>query len=114
MNFLLPGLNSLRSYTEAIGSCAAVLTTAAFAPQVIRTWRTGGGGLSWLMLCMLGSGVWLWFLYGLLRASIPIVAANGLTGLQILFLAGLKAWHAHRPQAKRSAFAASARPNAQR
>ena len=70
-----------------------MLTTVAFAPQVMRTWRAGGAGLSWLMLGMLAAGVWLWFLYGLLRGSVPIVAANGLTGLQILFLAGLKAWH---------------------
>jgi hypothetical protein len=48
------------------------------------------------MLAMLAAGSWLWFLYGLLRASVPIVAANGLTGLQILFLAGLKAWHARK------------------
>lgn len=90
--------HGLHAYTEAIGSCAAVLTTVSFAPQVIRTWRTGGAGLSWLMLTMLGVGVWLWFVYGVLRSSIPIVAANGLTGLQIVFLAGLKAWHARRPQ----------------
>ena len=93
---LVPPLDALRPYSEAIGSCAAVLTTAAFPPQVIRTWRNGGAGLSWLMLSMLAAGVWLWFLYGLLRASKPIVAANGLTGLQILFLAGLKAWHARK------------------
>lgn len=100
MTALVPGLDGLGSYAEAIGSCAAVLTTAAFAPQVIRTWRTGGAGLSWLMLSMLAAGVWLWFLYGLLRASVPIVAANGLTGLQILFLAGLKAHHARKRDQK--------------
>jgi len=97
---LAPGLDALRLYTEAIGSCAAVLTTIAFAPQVIRTWRSGGAGLSWLTLSMLATGVWLWFLYGLLRASVPIVAANGLTGLQILFLAVLKAWHARKPDTR--------------
>jgi MtN3 and saliva related transmembrane protein len=95
MNPLLAGL---RAYTEVVGSCAAVLTTAAFAPQVIRTWRRGGAGLSWLMLSMLGAGVWLWFVYGVLRNSIPIVAANGLTGLQVVFLAGLKAWHERKPK----------------
>ncbi|HLK48226.1 MAG TPA: PQ-loop domain-containing transporter [Bryobacteraceae bacterium] len=100
MNPLVSGLDGLRMYSEAIGSCAAVLTTAAFTPQLIRTWRTGGAGLSWLMLTMLGVGVWLWFLYGLLRHSVPIVAANGLTGLQILFLAGLKAWHARKVYAE--------------
>jgi len=104
-----PALDTLRFYTEAIGSCAAVLTTAAFAPQVIRTWRTGGAGLSWLMLTMLGAGVWLWFVYGLLRGSVPIVAANGLTGLQILFLAGLKARHAGKREARYPAGSAASR-----
>ena len=96
MTPLVPGLEALRTYSEAIGSCAAVLTTVAFAPQVIRTWRSGGAGLSWLMLSMFAAGVWLWFLYGLLRASIPIVAANGLTGMQVLFLAALKAWYSRK------------------
>ena len=103
MTPLVTALDPLRLYSEVIGSCAAVLTTAAFAPQVIRTWRSGGAGLSWLMLSMLATGVWLWFLYGLLRASIPIVAANGLTGVQVLFLAGLKAWHARRAEPAKSA-----------
>ncbi|MBZ5575833.1 MAG: hypothetical protein LAP40_04655 [Acidobacteriia bacterium] len=93
---MTPLVAGLRLYTEAIGSCAAVLTTVAFAPQVVRTWRTGGAGLSWLMLSMLATGVWLWFVYGMLRASAPIVAANGITGLEVLFLAGLKARHARK------------------
>jgi MtN3 and saliva related transmembrane protein len=87
--------------TEVIGSCAAVLTTVAYAPQVIRTWRRGGAGLSWLMIAMLGAGVWLWFVYGVLRNSVPIVAANGVTGLQLAFLAGLKAWHERKPDEAR-------------
>ena len=95
--YMHPFVPGLQVYTEAIGSCAAVLTTVAFAPQVIRTWRKGGADLSWLMIAMLGAGVWLWFVYGVLRESIPIVAANGLTGLQIVFLAGLKAWHERKP-----------------
>lgn len=98
MASFVPALEGLQLYTEGIGACAAILTTAAFTPQVIRTWRTGGAGLSWLMLIMLAAGAWTWFLYGLLRASVPIVAANGLTGLQILFLAGLKAWHARKAE----------------
>ena len=94
---MIPLLAGLRLYTEVIGSCAAVLTTVSFAPQVVRTWRSGGSGLSWLMLAMLGTGVWLWFVYGVLRGSAPIMAANGVTGLEILFLAALKAWRARRP-----------------
>jgi MtN3 and saliva related transmembrane protein len=83
----------LRSYTEAIGFWAAVLTTIAFAPQVIQAWRTGGEGLSWLMLALFGTGVGLWFLYGLMLMSGPLITANGLTGLQILLLLALKVRH---------------------
>jgi len=81
-------------HAEAIGMMAAALTTAAFAPQVVRTWRLGGQGLSWMMLASFGTGVGLWFLYGYLRGSDPIMVANGLTGLQVIFIAGLKLWRA--------------------
>jgi len=69
---------------------AGILTTISFAPQAIRTWRKAGDGLSWTMLVLFGSGVGLWFVYGWLRNSIPIILANGLTGLQILFILAIK------------------------
>src|SRR5215469_10120922 len=78
--------------TEAIGNVAAVLTTVAFAPQAIRTWRVGGDGLSWAMLALFGTGVGLWFVYGMLRHSGPLILANGLTGIQVLFIFGVKLW----------------------
>lgn len=90
-------LSWLSAYSELIGFWAAVLTTVAFAPQVVETWKTSGEGLSWLMLALFGAGVGLWFLYGVLRMSGPLMLANGLTGLQVLFLIGLKLWFASRP-----------------
>jgi len=74
--------------SEAVGTTAAVLTTVAFVPQAVRTWRLGGEGLSWAMLALFGSGVGLWFVYGFLRSSGPLVLANGVTGIQI----GLIVW----------------------
>ena len=88
--------DSLTPYKESIGFWAAVLTTASFAPQVFRTWRSGGDGLSWTTLALFGSGVGLWFVYGWLRTSGPIMLANGLTGLEVIFLIALKAWYAGR------------------
>ena len=82
--------------TEAIGFWAAVLTTVAFAPQVIHAWRTGGEGLTWGMLTLFGSGVGLWILYGYLRTSVPLITANSLTGVQVLILLGLKTRHTLR------------------
>lgn len=80
----------MSSYVEAIGFWAAVLTTLAFVPQVVRTWRLGGRELSWMMLALFGTGVGLWFVYGYLRQSGPIMMANGLTGLQVIVIAAGK------------------------
>jgi MtN3 and saliva related transmembrane protein len=82
----------LSSHTEAIGFWAAILTTVAFAPQVVRTWRVGGEELSWTMLALFGTGIGLWFVYGYLRMSEPLMFANGLTGLRIFLILGLKLW----------------------
>ncbi|HXP83683.1 MAG TPA: PQ-loop domain-containing transporter [Bryobacteraceae bacterium] len=103
MDALTHVLNWLRAYPDAVGFWAAVLTTVAFAPQVVETWKTSGEGLSWMMLALFGSGTGLWFLYGVLRTSGPLMLANGLTGLQILFLIALKLWFASRA-ARRKAF----------
>src|SRR5690349_13673719 len=97
MNVFVSPLESLRPYAEAIGFWAAFLTTVAFAPQLVRTWRRGGEGLSWIMLAMLSTGAGMWFLYGLFRNSGPVMVANALTGLQILALIGLKARHVRNP-----------------
>jgi MtN3 and saliva related transmembrane protein len=78
------------SGVELIGFWAALLTTVAFAPQVIRTWRMGGHELSWSMLSLFGTGLVLWLTYGYLRASMPLMLANGLTLLQVLVIAGVK------------------------
>ena len=87
----------LHAWAGAIGFWAAVLTTAAFTPQVVRTWRTGGQGLSWTMLTLFGTGVGLWFVYGWLEESGPIMLANGLTGAQVLVLLALKIRRSVRP-----------------
>ena len=86
--------------TEAIGTVAAILTTIAFAPQAIRTWRVGGEGLSWMMLLLFGLGVGLWFVYGVLRNSVPLILANGLTGVQVLLIFAIKVCGA-RPERQR-------------
>jgi MtN3 and saliva related transmembrane protein len=75
---------------------AAVLTTSAFFPQVLRTWRLRSEKhrqeLSWTMLILFGTGVGLWFVYGYFRASGPIMLANGATGILILAIVVIKAW----------------------
>ena len=88
---MLSGMNEwLHANSEVIGFWAGILTTSSFAPQVVRTWRSGGEGLSWGMVILFGAGVGLWLAYGLLVNSPPVTFANALTELQILFIAGLK------------------------
>ena len=86
----------LNDQSEVIGYCAGMLTTVAFLPQVIRTWRFGGHSLSGLMLALFGTGVSLWFVYGFLRNSRPIMLSNGVTDLQVLVILVLKLRRAER------------------
>jgi len=46
------------------------------------------------MLSLFGTGVGLWFVYGYLQMSGPIMLANGLTAAQVLLILGLKVWRA--------------------
>lgn len=65
---------------ELVGMGAAVLTTVAFVPQVIRTWRSKSAkdiSLGWLITFI--SGVSLWLVYGLLLMAWPIIIANVVT-----------------------------------
>jgi MtN3 and saliva related transmembrane protein len=77
-------------YVEASGLVGALLTTIAFLPQVVRTWRQGGEGLSYLMLALFLAGTALWLFYGIALGSLPIVLANGVTALQVLIMLALK------------------------
>lgn len=75
---------------DFIGLLAAILTTSANVPQVIKTYRTRSGeGLSARMLLTLASGLALWLTYGVLRKDLSLILANaaalGLT-LTLLWL----------------------------
>lgn len=63
-----------------IGYAAAFLTTVAFVPQVYRSWRTRDlSGISLPMYALFTGGVALWFVYGILIGSLPVILANGIT-----------------------------------
>jgi MtN3 and saliva related transmembrane protein len=65
---------------EILGLIAGVLTTAAYVPQVFRTWRLkSAGDISLLMISLTSGGIFLWFLYGLYIGSLPVVMANFIT-----------------------------------
>jgi MtN3 and saliva related transmembrane protein len=75
---------------ELVGFAAGVFTTIAFFPQVLRTWRCGGQELSWMMLALFAGGVSLWLVYGIARGSLPLIAANGLTLVQVVAMGAIK------------------------
>ncbi|MDA8229902.1 MAG: SemiSWEET transporter [Magnetospirillum sp.] len=71
---------------NAIGSIAGTLTTVAFVPQVVKTWRSRSArDISLTMYLAFSAGVALWMLYALMIGSLPILVANGAT----LVLAGI-------------------------
>ena len=71
--------------TSIIGFAAAILTTIAFVPQVMKVWRTRATqDISFGMYALFTLGVALWLVYGILIESWPVVAANAVT----LLLAG--------------------------
>jgi MtN3 and saliva related transmembrane protein len=66
--------------SDLVGYCAAVLTTLAFLPQALLTFRTRDvRGISLGMYGIFTLGVGLWLLYGLLVGAWPIVLANAVT-----------------------------------
>jgi MtN3 and saliva related transmembrane protein len=79
---------------EIIGYCAAGLTTFAFVPQVVKTWRSqSAADLSLPMLASFTSGIVLWLIYGIAIGSMPVIAANATTLVLNLLLVGLKLRH---------------------
>lgn len=65
---------------ELLGVVAGVLTTIAFVPQALKTWRTGSArDFSLPMLLLFCAGVVMWLGYGLLIASPGLIVANGIT-----------------------------------
>lgn len=76
---------------EAIGGMAGLLTTIAFLPQVARTWATkSAGDLSFAMLTIFATGLAMWFAYGVMISSWPVIGANGVTLFLVLIILALK------------------------
>ena len=69
---------------ELIGFIAAVCTTFAFLPQVIKVWKTKQTkDLSLRMYTVMFIGISLWFVYGLRINSLSIILANIVTGFLV-------------------------------
>ncbi len=63
-----------------VGLAAAFCTTAAFVPQVVKTWRTRSThDISLAMFSLMTFGVFLWLLYGVFLHDLPLIVANLVT-----------------------------------
>ena len=82
---------------EIIGYCAAFLTTIAFLPQAIQSWRTRDlSGVSLGMYALFTAGVGLWLIYGFSIEKWPLILANALTFALALSILLLKLRHTSR------------------
>jgi MtN3 and saliva related transmembrane protein len=79
-------------FATALGTVAGILTTAAFVPQVVKTWRSRSArDISGVMFVAFSIGVALWIVYGVMVRSAPVVVANSVTLVLALAVLGMKA-----------------------
>ncbi len=72
---------------DIFGFIAALLTTSAFIPQVIKTLREKDTkSLSLPMYLILTSGLLLWLTYGIMIKDWALIIANSITGLLALII----------------------------
>ena len=63
-----------------VGSVAALCTTGAFVPQVLRVWRLKSAReISLATFLVFAVGTFAWLVYGLFIGSLPVIAANAAT-----------------------------------
>ena len=79
------------TFITLVGSLAAIGTTAAWLPQVLKTLRTGRAeDFSRGYLALFASGVSLWLVYGILRHDPVIIVANVATLALVLVIVVVK------------------------
>lgn len=65
---------------SGVGMAAGFLTTLAFVPQVVRTWRTRStADISLATFLIFVAGIALWLVYGLERGDPALIGANAVT-----------------------------------
>lgn len=68
------------NFVDLLGLVAATFTTAAFLPQLAKTWRSkSAADLSLGMLVTFSIGLFLWMIYGIFIQSWPVILANAIT-----------------------------------
>lgn len=76
---------------EIIGAVAALLTTLAWLPQILKIRRERkASDLSLGTNAALATGISLWIVYGIALGSLPVILSNAVSLLFILTIVGLK------------------------
>ena len=66
--------------SEIFGFSAAILSTVAFLPQVIKTWTTQSAkDVSYALLITFSTGCLCWVIYGYQSAAMRVIIANSFT-----------------------------------
>ena len=75
--------------SEVFGSAAAVLSTGAFIPQVLKTWQSQKAeDVSYVLLIAFCSGCFCWIIYGYMTKAYAVLIANMITfSLNLVILA---------------------------
>jgi MtN3 and saliva related transmembrane protein len=80
--------------TDLIGYSSAFLTTLAFVPQTLHSWKTRDlSGISLPMYSLFSLGVLGWLIYGVMITSWPIIVANSITLVLACAVLSLKLKH---------------------
>jgi MtN3 and saliva related transmembrane protein len=79
------------SLADIVGFVAGICTTASFAPQVVKAWRTRSTrDISLGMYLLLTVGITLWLVHGVQIGSRPVMAANAVSLVLVLSVLYLK------------------------
>ena len=89
--------------TEIFGFAAATLSTVAFLPQVIKTWKTkSAGDVSYALLLTFSTGCLCWVIYGFQVGAKPVMIANSFTLALNLGILGMKTYFEAKEQTVRA------------
>ena len=81
-------------YFEIIGFLAAILTTVAFFPQVIKVYKTQNTqSISLSMYIVFSIAILLWLVYGFYLNSLPMIIANTITLVSSIYILYMKLKH---------------------
>ncbi|GAA4118084.1 SemiSWEET family sugar transporter [Aminobacter aganoensis] len=76
---------------EIVGATAAILTTLAWLPQIMKILRERKtSDISLGTNAALATGISLWIVYGVALGSLPVILSNSITLVFILAIVGLK------------------------